>query len=340
MEVLGIWDYVAISVNGKKFKADAGESRNIFKLCDFKMMEELYKKRADVRVLRWSEAITKNTNDAHFLDIERALDIAIKSKNLKGFEEVAHIDYNKHMFIFNDRDEDEDDDAIIYDFLEVDEFINIQKKADDDIKKRLKKSVEHLDAATADDIKKSWYYQGFLTTKQKSKTFEEQKNIIFKKLQKKSAAERVELSKKLRDVAKASELVGAVVSVEWNPSRVWGKNPRATAKIKTENGTTVLTGSPVSGCGFDKFSESIARVLNKSTSVQKILFKKFEDVLQNDPRAELRDVLGYGSGYELPEFEGGCGVSTIQNIFEACGFRFEEVANGSNFNVFEVSQKC
>lgn len=333
MEVLGFWDYVAIIADGEKVKSDAGESREILRLCDFKTLEKLYKKRADVRVLRWSEAITKSTDDAHFLKIEYALDAAIKSKNFKGFEEVAHIDYNKHKFIHNDVD---DADAVIYDFLEVDEFLNIQKRARDDIKKRFKKSVEQLNAATADDIKKSWYYQEFLTAKQNKKTVDEQKKIILKKLQKKSDGELVELSKKLKEVAAAPEFLGAVVSVEWKASRTWGKNPRATTKIKTTNGTTVITGASVSGCGFDKLSEAVARVLTASSCIKKVLYQKFEKALQNDPDASPYDVLGYGSGYELPTFEGGCGVSTFREIFKNCGFAFEEVASGSNFNVFEV----
>lgn len=331
MKVLGFWDYVVIISNDEKVKSDAGENREILRLCDFKTLEELYKKRADVRVLRWSEAITKSTDDAHFLKIEYALDAAIKSKNFQGFEEVAHIDYNKHQFIYNDGD-----DAIIYDFLEVDEFLNIQKRARDDIKKRFKKSVEQLNAATADDIKKSWYYQEFLTAKQNEKTLDEQKKIIFKKLQKKSDEELVELSKDLKEVAAAPEFLGAVVSVEWKASRTWGKNPRATTKTKTTNGTTVITGASVSGCGFDKLSETIARVLNASNSIKKVLYQKFEEALQNDPAARLYDVLGYGSGYALPAFEGGCGVSTFREIFKNCGFIFEEIASGSNFNVFEV----
>lgn len=333
MEVLGFWDYVAIIANKKIIKSDAGESREILRLCDFKTLEELYKKRADVRVLRWSEAITKSTDDEHFLKIEYALEAAIKSKNFKGFEEVAHIDYNKHQFIYNDVD---DADAVIYDFVEVDEFINIQQKARDDIKKRFKKSVEQLNAANADDIKNSWYYQGFLTEKQKQKSVEEQKKIILKKLQKKSDSELVELSKKLKDVAGAPAFFSAVVSVEWKRSATWGKNPTATAKIKTENGTTILNGSTVTGCGFDKLSEAVARALNASNALKKVLYQKFEKALQKDPAARLCGIFGYGSGYELPEIEGGCGVSIFREIFKKCGFLFEEIASGSNFNVFEV----
>lgn len=335
MGILGVWDYVAIIANGEKVKSDAGESREILRLCDFKKVEELYKKRADVRVLRWSEAITKSTDDAHFLKVETELETAIKSKKFKGFEEVAFIDYNKHQFIYNNADP-ADADAVIYDFLEVDEFLNIQQKARGDIKKRFKKSVEQLNEANADDIKKSWYYQGFLTEKQKQKSFEEQKKIIFKKLQKKSDKEILELAKKLEEVAAAPKFLGATVSVEWKRSAMWGKNPRATAKIKTENGTTVLTGSLVSGCGFDKLSEAVTRALNASDALKKVLYQKFEEALQKNIGASLREVLGYGSGYELPEFEGGCGVSTIREIFKKCGFTFEEIASGSNFNVFEV----
>lgn len=215
-------------------------------------------------------------------------------------------------------------------------FEYIQNKNTTQILKNLEKTCDTLQKSSAADIQKSWHYQGFLTEKQKQKSIDEQKKIIFKKLQKKADSEILELAKKLEEVAAAPEFLGAVVSVEWKASRTWGQNPRATAKIKTENGCAVLTGSPVSGCGFDKLSEAIARALNASNSIKKVLYKKFEEALQNDPAASLSDVLGYGSGYELPELEGGCGVSTFREIFKNCGFLFEEVASGSNFNVFEV----
>lgn len=215
-------------------------------------------------------------------------------------------------------------------------FEYIQNKKTTQILKNLEKACDTLQKASASDIQKSWYYQGFLTEKQKQKSIEEQKKIIFKKLQKKSDKEILEIAKKLEEVAAAPEFLGAVVSVEWKASRTWGKNPTATAKIKTANGTTVFNGSTVSGCGFDKLSEAIARALNASNAIKKVLYRKFEEALQNDPAASLCDVLGYGSGHELPEFEGGCGVSTFREIFKNCGFVFEEVASGSNFNVFEV----
>lgn len=219
-------------------------------------------------------------------------------------------------------------------------YIKIYQKQEQELKDRFQKSAEQLDAQTAESLQNSWYYQGFLTAKQKTKTLDEQKKVIFKKLQNEYKKQLLEQAAKLEKVQLAPRFISAVVSVEWERSATWGKNPRATAKITTENGTTVLTGSSVSGCGFDKLSEAIARVLNASASVLQVIFDKFEEALTTDERATLRAVLGYGSGYELPAFEGGCGVSTIRSIFEVCGFQFEEVASGSNFNVFEVRPKC
>lgn len=215
-------------------------------------------------------------------------------------------------------------------------FEYIQNRGTTRILKNLEKACDMLQKASASDIQKSWYYQGFLTEKQKQKSIDEQKKIIFKKLQKKTDNEILELAKKLEEASAAPAFLGAVVSVEWKASRTWGKNPTATAKIKTTNGTTAITGSPVPGCGFDKLSAAVARALNASDAIKKVLYQKFEETLQNDPAASLREALGYGSGYELPEFEGGCGVSTFRKIFKNCGFLFEEVASGSNFNVFEV----
>lgn len=215
-------------------------------------------------------------------------------------------------------------------------FEYIQNKKTTQILQNLEKACDTLQKASAADIQKSWYYQDFLTEKQKQKSFEEQQKIIFKKLQKKADNEILELAKRLEEVAAAPAFLGAVVSVEWKRSATWGKNPRATTKIKTENGTTVVTGSSVSGCGFDKLSEAVARALKASDALKKVLYQKFEEALQKDPSTSLAEALGYGSGYELPEIEGGCGVSTIREIFKKCGFTFEEIASDSNFNIFEV----
>lgn len=142
-------------------------------------------------------------------------------------------------------------------------------------------------------------------------------------------AEKIE---KLNAAALAAVPFRIDVTVKWTRSRTWGYNPRAEIIASGEQFHT--TTGRASGCGYDKRSAAIAEALNESAAVLRLLYTTTEKALKKgykppESGALFGDVLGYGAGYSvLPYFEGGCGFTTIKNIFSACGFVLSCEYNG------------
>lgn len=150
---------------------------------------------------------------------------------------------------------------------------------------------------------------------------------------------------KMRAAANAPTLVWCQITVEWVINPYWGNNPRATAT--SNNGTTY---GKASGCGYDKLSAAIADSLNANPAIMRMLYEAAEKALREGKQptrqgmaagcVSWRDILGYGSGYSLlPYFEGGCGVSCIQNIFARCGYSFRCCASSKRFDCYSVSRE-
>jgi hypothetical protein len=140
------------------------------------------------------------------------------------------------------------------------------------------------------------------------------------------------------DVANAPDLKDVTLSIEWKKSYVWGNNPTCEAKMNTLSSYEYFSSGSIGGCGYDKESTAVSKVLNQSKSVLKELYK-----IKNKPcnvKKKNHDVFGYGSGYNiLPCLEGGVGVNCYYHIFEKCGFIFKHVAMGKTFDVYEVNKK-
>lgn len=216
------------------------------------------------------------------------------------------------------------------------EFKNIRRQAQKDLEASTKKVIDFLKVG---DIATNWSYQRELTARQKEKTEAEQRVILIKKEQRKAAKRWEAINAKITEIENAPDLLSLSISVEWKPSRMWGANPRASARIHTADGWQYTESGSVSGCGYDKQSTATAEALNQSTSVLKELYKAFEKALKHNKTAALREVLGYGSGYgRRPYFEGGVGVSCLYTIFKNCGFIFENTASGKMFESYTVTK--
>ena len=152
---------------------------------------------------------------------------------------------------------------------------------------------------------------------------------------------------RIKSVMSAGKLTSVKISVEWIRSRMWGANPKAecwyTYTDKEGNrASNYITSESISGCGYDKLSTAVAQCLNQINEVLKPLYIKKDKVIkpavksQNDAN---REIFGYGSGYGiLPSIEGGVGVSCYPRIFESIGFKFQSVASGKSFDVFEITK--
>lgn len=129
--------------------------------------------------------------------------------------------------------------------------------------------------------------------------------IKAKEIRKKFAElDRIALAPDVRDIE---------ISITYKKNRTWGWNPHAELFV---NGTLAAK-DYASGCGYDKTSAAMAYALNKSDSVMKMLYQ----VKDASPGKSNEDLFGYGTGCWLfPYFDAGCGVSTIERIFERLGF--------------------
>lgn len=138
-----------------------------------------------------------------------------------------------------------------------------------------------------------------------------------KEYQKKEAAALDRLEK----AAASPELETVTISVEWHRSRVWGYNPTVTAEVQTVDGFERFTGS-ASGCGYDKESAAVADALYNCYPVIKALCEKKE--ASGLFERNNHNAIAYGAGYDaIPALEGGVGMSSLESVFNACGYVIE-----------------
>lgn len=144
---------------------------------------------------------------------------------------------------------------------------------------------------------------------------------------------------KIKTVFAAGELISVKISVEWKRSKMWGSNPNAECwytykKDGNMQSDYVVSGS-IGGCGYDKLSTAVADCLNQINEVLRPLYNKKE----RNAAVDNRELFGYGSGYGIfPYIEGGVGTSCYPAIFEGIGYKFQSVASGKTFDVFEITK--
>jgi len=187
------------------------------------------------------------------------------------------------------------------------------------------------------------YYRGLFSKKEikgiEEMTFSKFKKVLVSKIKEKSA---LRLSEKIKEVKsvenKLFKITEIKITVEWAKSKMWGLNPTAEVWVsfKDAKGNTdceYFKSRYVSGCGYDKLSTAIAEALNQSDVLKANLYKSANKNKSN------RDIFGYGSGYGvLPYFEGGVGVSCYPSIFKAIGLKWQSVAGGKMFDIYNVSR--
>lgn len=136
-------------------------------------------------------------------------------------------------------------------------------------------------------------------------------------------------------ISTAPELISVDVAVEWRRSSVWGYCPFVTANIHDADGWTRCEGY-ASGCGYDKESAAIAKALNQSPAVLKVLAAVYEKALRTGARP-LYSLAAWNNGVKL---DGGVGVGCYRAIFEAAGYIFDTVGAGKSFTVYRIAKKA
>ena len=187
----------------------------------------------------------------------------------------------------------------------------------------------------------TWFYRDLLPRGKKlnTMTFPEAKAYLIKR---KEAAiyKCIETdANRVKCIYDAGILVSVKITIEWSKSKTWGTNPHGDAIVVTKGKDGIdskrfETGG-VTGCGFDKESTAIANLLNQVNAVLKPMYK----LKDKNINMASRELFGYGSGYGLlPHIEGGVGVSCYPKIFASIGFKFEGIAHGKNFDVYQITK--
>jgi hypothetical protein len=218
-------------------------------------------------------------------------------------------------------------------------FPKMLEKAVEKENERTYECMEMIKGATVETLQEvSWRFTQWLTPFVKKAfnkelpTMEETrlsyyKKLALAKLDKENVKVIANIVEKF-DELEASDLeypTDIDITVEWVKSRTWGMNPHATVYI-THICRYEHTGK-ASGCGYDKESAAIAEALNDSPIIQAMLVNHLEQ----------GKVFPYGiSNYRFPKFEGGVGTSCYYKVFEAMGYKMEQVANGKSFDAYIV----
>lgn len=151
----------------------------------------------------------------------------------------------------------------------------------------------------------------------------------------------------IKEVFAAGTLVSVKISIEWKRSRMWGNNPNAecwyTYKKDGNTQSGYVTSGSIGGCGYDKQSTAVANCLRQINEVLKPMYEAKNKYMASHEIKNHndfhREFFGYGSGYGvLPSIEGGVGVSCYPKIFESIGYKFETVASGKSFDVYQINK--
>lgn len=135
---------------------------------------------------------------------------------------------------------------------------------------------------------------------------------------------------KLERVANAPTVESVSISVTWKKNSVWGYNPTAEVTVNTIEGFYYIASGHASGCGYDKETAAVGEALNQIESIIKLLADKKEAAINSgivasgEANESNKKFIAYGAGYgAIPYFEGGVGMSSFENVFNACGLRLK-----------------
>lgn len=205
-------------------------------------------------------------------------------------------------------------------------------------RKEIAKTRKELkELKTLEDIFAVWFYKNLLPKSKKVESFTgviQARKYLIERLKKRTAERLEKKLHRLKTVMAADDVKSITITVEYRKNRTWGYNPKAFIKVESVNGYFErFESSSIGGCGYDKESTAIAEALNQCNG----LLKKLYRLKNKRPADSNRDVIAYGCGYGiLPSFEGGVGVSCMYNIAEALKMKFESVASGKTFNVYQL----
>ena len=217
---------------------------------------------------------------------------------------------------------------------------NLIKAIETEQKARLAEFIKDINKIKNTEDLNKWQYNDLLPRGKKlTGTIKENIAYIILRKEKQIYARIEQDVNHIKTVFGAGKLISIRIQLEWVKSRMYGYNPVGEAWVVLEDkdgnrDSKYFKCSGISGCGYDKASTALARLLNQCNEALKPLYIKKN---KNIDKAN-GGLLGYGSGYGIvPSFEGGVGVSCYPRIFEGIGYKFETTASGKTFDAFKVT---
>lgn len=192
---------------------------------------------------------------------------------------------------------------------------------------------------TIEDILPKWYLKQLIPISSQHKQWEsvnQLKSYLIVRKDKQLSKSLEKTLSHIDTVKNAQDIQSITINVDWKKSRMWGNNPKAEIKVILKNGLQQhFESSRASGYGYDKESTVIAEALNQCNGLLKLLYKaKNKDVTK-----ENRNLIGYGSGYQiLPELEGGVGISCMNKICESLKLKFINLSSGKTFDIYQLTK--
>lgn len=191
-----------------------------------------------------------------------------------------------------------------------------------------------LDNMTCKEAVDLWYYRERMTAAARRMIEEAEpgdaipeaaKKKMISRFDRENEKDRARYLEKLEKAAAAPDPEYIVINMEWKRSAMWGMNPAVEI-----TGERTRTAGSASGCGYDKASAATASAANVHPEILRILYTHAE----NGGKFPYSVYTFAG----LPYFDGGCGMSCFYNVFEACGYRFKQTANGKHFDAYAITK--
>jgi hypothetical protein len=150
--------------------------------------------------------------------------------------------------------------------------------------------------------------------------------------EKAKTAARIEAEKNQKPVSRIK------INIEWSKSRTWGRNPHLEAWVSFKDGTSEYYKTTCSGCGYDKESTVIADVFNQFLKYK--LWGLSEKAIEGGHGSGDKGPAPYGiNRYEFGRsYAGGIGTSCYRAISEYIGGKWENIASGKTFDVYEYEE--
>jgi len=137
------------------------------------------------------------------------------------------------------------------------------------------------------------------------------------------------------------------ITIEWKKSRMWGNNPHAEAQVEYwpiagQDHFDRRGGFTCGGCGYNKESTVIAEIFNHYMKYK--LWSLNINREKNNNGGNIFEIhknkIPYGISCHFennPYFAGGVGESCYRDICEFVGGKWEKIASGSTFDVYQYT---